>query len=146
VTQIQRPQMPTLAGAQEAAQRVLDESARLVRLLLDRAVFLTRDGLAGTIIAPIADAPIPALRWEALNRISLSADANVLLPRITSRYICRPLYLSKMTATGVLTLLPSGFDMSGQRTPLINNQASFSVNSAGLCILINDGQNWSLRY
>lgn len=136
------PQLPTLSDTPDGS-RLTTELRRFVDMVLREGLFLTRQK-PGRAIIPLATGDTQALSWESLNRVQLSANATVQLPRISPRYVGIPLYLSKLTGTGTLTLIPVGLGTDRKTTSLVNNAASVAVASAKLYVLIHDGLHWSM--
>lgn len=137
-------QLPTLAGSQEGS-RLSNELRRFVDLVLRAGLFLTRNA-PSRLITPV-DGQVSALFWDANpNRVQLTANAVVQLPRISPRYVGVPLYVAKLTSTGVLTLRPTGRGLDRVTTSKINDFTEATFTNAQLIVLMHDGMHWYASY
>lgn len=147
MTQLREPNLPAV-GKTPDEQRMLGGLRDIIRGLLREGIFLTRSGVErSSIIRPTTNGvgKSYSLAWGKLNRVELAANATVLLPPIESAWIGVPLYVAKLSVTGTLSLVPSGFALGSHVRPKVNNTTSIAVNSAGLNVLITDGLNWYAR-
>ncbi len=133
------PNLPTLSSSAEGS-RLSNELRRFIDLLLRAGLFLTRNN-PGRVLVPAAGYP-PSLSWDCVNRIVLTADGVVHLPRVAPRYVGVPLYLMKLTPTGILTLRPTGLGLDRQTACKINSFTDEAISSARLYVLMNDGLHW----
>jgi hypothetical protein len=140
MSQAQEPSIP-LASKDPALQRLLTGVRELVQALLREGIFLTRSDMA-TVIRPATGKPTPPLVFGQLNRVQLSANAQVNLPFISKSNIGVPLHVAKLEGTLTLTLVPTGFQPNSTTKPLVNGAASLAYTALGLKTLMNDGQNW----
>lgn len=131
------PALP--AGNTPEARRAFTELSRIGSDLANSGAFLIRQAVTA-ILKPQAGAV--ALRWCELNRISLTTDTSVMLPRIDRRYIGVPLYVAKLSATGSALVVPTGRGMSLQRAPQLDGASARVISSPGLYCFVTDGVDW----
>jgi len=143
VSGIAQARQPNFArsATDSAGQRLLFQLGELVRTLIAQRVFLQRPTLAN-IIVPAAGRQ-SALVWGDLNRLLLTADFDVQLPRIKPEWVGVPLEVILLdTGSNAATFVPTGAGLQTPSRPLINGAASLTKNAAGLYVLKTDGQNW----
>jgi hypothetical protein len=140
-TGLQTPSLPT-AAPDSMSQRLLQGVAELIRSIQRSGVFLERFDTGKVLRGPAADGGAIGLNWGGMNRVVLSANATFLLPKMRQRNIGQLLMLCKLSATGTLTVKPSGNALNSTLTPTIDGGASRSVSAAGLYLFSNDGTGW----
>ena len=139
MSQTQSPLLPTQSDTPDG-RRLLTGLTELVRNVMSAGVFLTRPTLERLLIPRVGEQV--SLRWGALNRVTLTVDTDMYLPRMRPESVGVPLELVKLTAAHTITLLPSGRGLQGQTQPTINGASAYAFTSIGLYVLKHDGQNW----
>lgn len=129
------------SDADPKAQRLLAGVGEFIRTVIRTGVFLTRPEVT-RIITPMAGQPAPSLVWGVLNRVRLTADFDVQLPRILPQYVGQPLEVILLNTSSIATLRPTGLTLDGSRVPLVDGAASKAIDQIGLYILKTDGQDW----
>jgi len=138
--QAREPSIPELGDVPGGA-RLSAALRELVSTLLRSGLVLLRPKVSGAIVP--RDGLDSALRWNELNRIFLTKDSTVSLPRIDPAMVGVPLEFTFLNAPlYTLTLIPSGLGLDRVQAPLIDGVTSVNINTLGILTLKNDGQNW----
>jgi hypothetical protein len=111
----------------------------LARSLVADGAFLARHAI-GKILRP-GSAHGTAARWGEMNRVLLSGDSSVALPRIEPRWIGTPLVVSKMSTTGNVSFFAPSRNAQGG-FPNIDGAPTRSIAVPGLYTFITDGKDW----
>lgn len=139
MSQAQEPLIP--AGDTPEGNRFSTAMRGFARSLIRSGVFLLRPSLA-TILTPRDGSPPLTLRWGELNRVLLSSNASIQLPRIAPEWVGAPLRVIKLSASGALTLAPVGLALDYRTVPTVNGASSVTLTDAGLYEFITDGRLW----
>lgn len=139
-TGINRPIFPTLSGDAEN-QRLLASVNEVVTAMLSSGALLSRVP-PGEILRP--QNGTMSLAWGSQNRVDVGASTGVAqLPAIRPELIGQPLYMSKVSPSGVVTVKASGKAADGRSTPLVDGSPTgIQRRAVGLSALQTDGQNW----
>lgn len=120
-----------VAGHEDQSIRRLGEQ---VRSLL-RSNDLLRRLEPGPILRATTGSSVP-LGYGSLNRFELSGDAKVQLPAIDPAWVGVPLYFTKMSGTGIATVVGAG-------GATVDRSASGILRTEpGLSAVVNDGSGW----
>lgn len=111
----------------------------LVQSLYQSGLFIFRRP-PSDVLRPMTGRVAVALQWDILNRVDVTTDSVVQLPRIDPKHVGVPLYFIKRTARGTMTVLPTG-----KPTPTVDGGMSVVCWAPGLYIAITDGQNWNIN-
>lgn len=120
-----------VAGHEDQSIRRLGEQ---VRALL-RSNDLLRRLEPGPILRAATGASVP-LGYGSLNRFELSGDARVQLPAISPAWVGVPLYVTKVSGTGVATIIGAG------GATVDRSASGVQRTEPGLSTLVSDGLSW----
>jgi hypothetical protein len=139
-TDINRPIFPSVGGSPDA-QRLVTAVNEVMTALLTSGALLGRVP-PGEILRP-KNGQV-SLAWGQQNRVDVGASTGLAkLPAIRPELIGQPLYLSKLSPSGVVSVKASGKAADGVSTPLVDGSPTgIQRRAAGLSAFMTDGQNW----
>lgn len=131
---MKRPLFPAQSESPEA-QRLLNAVRELM------ALTVTPDSRPLPPIS-IPTGTVAQLHFGGINRIVPPYGGKLALPGIRPQSVNIPLYVAKVTPSGVMSTIAIGAGLTGV-APLVNGSTSgISREAAGLQILLQDGVNW----
>lgn len=141
MSSIRQPIIPQGETKPNALERFTSATQELVRSLVSANVFASRVTPQSVIRNVPTSMPRAALQYGALNRVQITANDTVVLPRLDPKWIGHPVYLAKLSNVGVLKVLP-GPRTLGSPTLTIDGMTSRAYTAAGLYTLMQDGERW----